>query len=57
MANCVYKNAAFFFINSPSLAVAGKHGTCVHKPQAVSDLLNPDSLGTISAFGSIANVA
>ena len=28
-----------------------------HKPQAVSDWLNTDSLGTISAFGYIDNLA
>ena len=28
-----------------------------HKPQAVSDWLIPHSLGTISAFGKIANLA
>ena len=54
------KNAAFF-ISSPSLAIAGEHGKRhampVHKPQAVSDWLNAHSLGTISAFGSIANLA
>ena len=49
------------FLSSPSLAVAGKHGERhamrAHKPQAVSDGLNPHTLGTISAFGSIANFA
>ena len=48
-------------ISSPSLAIAGKHGKRhnmpAHKPQAVSDWLNPHSLGPISAFGSIANLA
>ena len=47
--------------NFPSLAVAGEHEKChamlAHKPQAVSDWLNPHSLGTISAFGSVANLA
>ena len=57
MANYVYvmgKNAAFL-LSSPSLAVAGKHGKrhamCAHMPQAVSDWLNPQSLGTMSGFG------
>ena len=48
-------------ISSPYLAVAGEHGkrhsVPAHKPQGVSDWLNPHSLGTISAFGSIANLA
>ena len=51
----------FFFINSPSFPVADKHGKChamrAHKPQAVSDWLNPDSLGTMPAFGYIDNLA
>ena len=51
----------FFFISSPSLAVAGKHGKRhampAHKPQAVSYWLNSHYLGTISAFVSIANLA
>ena len=60
MANCVYGcQECCVFISSPSLAVAGNHGKRhdirAHKPQAVSDRLNPHSLGTISAFGSIAN--
>ena len=59
MANYVYvmgKNDAFL-LSSPSLAVAGKHGKChamrahKHKPQAVSDWLNPKYLGTMSGFG------
>ena len=41
-------------ISSPSLAIAGEHGkhheTCAHKQEAVSDWLNPHSLGTMSAF-------
>ena len=44
------KNAAFF-ISSPSLAVAGEHGKRharpAHKPKAVSDWLNQQSLGTM----------
>ena len=49
------------FISSPSLTVAGKHGNRhavrVHKPQTVSDWLNPHSLGTMSAFSYIENLA
>ena len=48
-------------ISSQSLAVAGYHGKRhampMQKPQALSDWLNTHSLGTISAFGSIANLA
>ena len=47
MARMLYK----FIISSPSLAIAGKHGKRHAMPQAVSDWLNPHSLGTISAFG------
>ena len=54
------KNAAFG-ITSPSLAVAGEHGKrhtmCEHLPEAVSDWLNPISLGTMSASGYIENLA
>ena len=52
------KNGAFF---SPSLAVAGKHvkrhARRAQKRQADFDLLNPYSLGTISTFDSMANLA
>ena len=48
-------------IISPSLAVAGEHGKRhvmrAHKPQSVSDWMNPHSLGTMSAFGYIDNLA
>ena len=51
----------FFFISSPSLAVAGKHGkrhpTRAHRPQADSDWLDPHSLRTMSAFSYIENIA
>ena len=54
------KNTAFL-ISSPSLAIAGehrkRHTTCVHKQEAISDWLNPHSLGTMSAFGCIENLA
>ena len=55
MLNCV--SVMKKCINSPSLAVAGEHGKRhampSHKPRAVSDWLNPLSLGTMSAFGYI----
>ena len=63
MANCVYVIARIltFFISSPSLTVAGKHvkrhARRAQKRQADFDCLNPHSLGTISTFDSIANLA
>ena len=59
---CDDKSAAFQrCITSPPLAVAGEHGKRhamrAHNPQAVSDWLNPLSLGTMSAFGYIENLA
>ena len=43
----------------PSFAIAGEHGKHhamhAHKQQAVSDWLNPQSLGTMSALGYIEN--
>ena len=52
------KNAAVVYLHHP---VAGEHGkrhtTHVHFPEAVSDWLNPLSLGTMSAFGYIENLA
>ena len=62
MVNCFYVMIRMLhFYKLPSLAVAGEHGNRhampAHKPQAVSDWLNPHSLGTISAFGSIPNLA
>ena len=48
-------------ITLPSLAVADKHGkrhnTRAHLPEAVSDWLNPLSLGTMSPSGYIDNLA
>ena len=48
-------------ISVPSIAVAGepgkRHPRRAHKPPAVSDWLNPNSLGTMSAFGYIENLA
>ena len=53
------KNTVFVCISSPSLTVAGEHGKChalrAQKPQAISDWLNPLSLGAMSAFGYIEN--
>ena len=48
-------------ISSPSLAIAGEHGkrheARAYKQEAVSDWLNQHSLGTMSAFGCIDNLA
>ena len=62
MANCVcVMTKILVCISSPSLAIAGKHGkrheTRAQKQEAVSDWLNPRSLGTMSAFGCIENLA
>ena len=62
MANCVCVMTKYCFcISSSSLAIAGEHGkrheTRGHKQEAVSDWLNPHSLGTISAFGCTENLA
>ena len=62
MVNCVsVMKKCCVCISSPSLAVAGEHGQRhamrAHKPQAVSDWLNPLSLGTMSTFGYIENLA
>ena len=59
------KNTAFQLcinlICSPSLAIASIENvtlsTRAHKQEAVSDWLNPHSLGTMSAFGCIENLA
>ena len=63
MTNYAYMMARtlhFCYISSRSLAVAGNHGKRhamrAHKPQAVSDRLNPHSL-TMSAFGYIDKLA
>ena len=54
-------NNAAFFLRLPYVAVAGEyeklHTMRAHKQQAVSDWLNPHSLGTMSAFGYIENLA
>ena len=47
-------------LRSPSIPIAGEHrkshDTRAHKQEAVSDWLNPHSLGTMSAFGCIENL-
>ena len=62
MENCVCKiTKILHFVSSPSLAIACEHGKRhamrARKQQAVSDWLNPHSLGTMSAFGCIENLA
>ena len=58
---CVMTKILHLYISSPSLAIAGehrnRHASGAHKQEAVSDWLNPHSLGTISAFGCIENLA
>ena len=48
-------------ISLPSIAVAGepgkRHSRRAHEPQADSDWLDPNYLGTMSAFGYIDNLA
>ena len=50
-----------FYISLPFLAVAGepgkRHARRAHKSQVVSDWLNPHSLGIMSAFSFIENLA
>ena len=50
---CTRWQECCIFISSPSLAVAMR----AHMPQAVFGWFNPLPLGSISAFGSIANLA
>ena len=63
MANCVcvMTKILCLYISSPFVAIAGEHGkrhaTRAHRPEAVSDWLNPHTLGTMSAFGCIENLA
>ena len=62
MANCVCMMTKYCVcVSSPSLAIAGEHRkrdtSHVHKQEAVCDWLNPHSLGTMSAFGCIENLA
>ena len=64
MATCVCvmtKILRLFVFSSPSLAITGEpgkhHATRAHRQEAVSDWLNRHSLGTMSAFGCIENLA
>ena len=63
MANCFYVMARMrhLYISLPSLAVVvepGKrHARCANKPQVDCDWLNPNSLGIMSAFSYIENLA
>ena len=55
-------NTAFVYsVSSPSLVIAGepgkRHAMRAHRKEAVSDGLNPHSLGIMSAFGCIENLA
>ena len=58
---CVMTKILRLYLSSPSLAIAGerrkRHALRAHKQEAVSDWLNPHSLGTMSAFGCIENLA
>ena len=53
------KNTAFVKVHHP-FGIAGepgkRHATSAHSQEAVSDWLNPRSLGTMSAFGCIENL-
>ena len=55
------KNVAFVYNKFPSLAVAGepgkRHARRANKLQVDSDWLNPNSLGIMSAFSYIENLA
>ena len=62
MANCVSVMKKYCVcISSPSLTIASEQGKShamhAHNPQAVSDWLCPHSLGTMSAFCCIDNLA
>ena len=62
MANCICVMTKILRLySSPSLAIAGEdkkfHASRAHKQEAVSDWLNPHSLGTMSAFICIENLA
>ena len=62
MVNCFYVMARMLhFISLPSLAVAGepgkRHARLANKLQVDSDWLNPNSLGIMSAFSYIENLA
>ena len=59
MANCA--SVMTNMLPSPSLAVTDEHGkrhaARANFPEAVSDWLNPLSLGTMSASGYIENIS
>ena len=62
MVNCFYVMTAMgICISLPSLAVAGepgkRHARRAKKLQVDSDWLNPNSLGIMSAFSYIENLA
>ncbi len=52
------KNTAFVHHPLPlQVSFEKRHASRAHKQEAVSDWLNPHSLGTMSAFGCIAHLA
>ena len=63
MVNCLYVMTRMWhlYISLPSLAVAGepgkRHARRMNKLQVDSDWLNPNSLGIMSAFSYIQNLA
>ena len=63
MVNCFYvmKRMWHLYLSLPSLAVVGDHGKRharrANKRQVDSDWLNPNSLGIMSAFSYIENLA
>ena len=62
MANCIHIDKTAEFVSfHHHVAIAGEHRKChnmrAHEPQAVSDRLNPLSLGTMSASVYIENLA
>ena len=61
MTNCVSVMTKILRFSSPFIHIECDHGKRhamrAHKPQAVSDWLNPHSLGAMSGFGCIDNLA
>ena len=61
MSNCVCVMTRILRLNNKTLAIAGehrkRHASRAHKQEAVPVRLNPHYLGTMSAFGCIANFA
>ena len=62
MANCVCEIKKYCVcVSSPSLSIAGehrkRHASRAHKQEAVSDWLNPHSLGTMSSLCCIDNLS